>query len=48
MAPPRIEQAPRLGEHTRTICRELLGYDDAEIDRLMAAGAIEEPAPPAS
>jgi crotonobetainyl-CoA:carnitine CoA-transferase CaiB-like acyl-CoA transferase len=45
MEPPRIEQAPLLGEHTREICRELLGLDDAEIDRLIAAGAIEEPAP---
>jgi crotonobetainyl-CoA:carnitine CoA-transferase CaiB-like acyl-CoA transferase len=44
MEPPRIEQAPLLGEHTRAVCREVLGYDDAEIDRLMAAGAIEEPA----
>jgi crotonobetainyl-CoA:carnitine CoA-transferase CaiB-like acyl-CoA transferase len=43
MEPPRIEQAPLLGEHTREICNEVLGYDDAEIDRLMAAGAIEEP-----
>ncbi|HEX7097491.1 MAG TPA: CoA transferase [Acidimicrobiales bacterium] len=41
MAPPRIEQAPRLGEHTREICRELLGMDDAEIDRLVEAGALE-------
>jgi crotonobetainyl-CoA:carnitine CoA-transferase CaiB-like acyl-CoA transferase len=47
MEPPRIEQAPLLGEHTREVCREVLGYDDAEIDRLIAAGAIEEP-PPAS
>jgi crotonobetainyl-CoA:carnitine CoA-transferase CaiB-like acyl-CoA transferase len=45
MEPPRIEQAPLLGEHTREICRELLGYDDGEIDRLVSAGAIEEPAP---
>ena len=29
------------------ICREVLGLDDAEIDRLMAAGAIEEPKPDA-
>ena len=43
MEPPRIEQAPLLGEHTRAVCREVLGMDDAEIDRLMAAGAIEEP-----
>jgi crotonobetainyl-CoA:carnitine CoA-transferase CaiB-like acyl-CoA transferase len=43
MEPPRIEQAPRLGQHTREICREVLGLDDAEIDRLIEAGAIEEP-----
>ena len=43
MEPPRIEQAPRLGEHTRAVCQELLGLDDAEIDRLIAAGALEEP-----
>lgn len=44
MAPARIEQAPRLGEDTRAVCREVLGLDDAEIDRLVAAGALEEPA----
>jgi crotonobetainyl-CoA:carnitine CoA-transferase CaiB-like acyl-CoA transferase len=47
MEPPRIEQAPLLGEHTREVCREVLGLDDVEIDRLIAAGALEEP-PPAS
>ena len=43
MAPPRIEQAPLLGEHTREIARELLGLADAEIDRLIAAGVLEVP-----
>jgi crotonobetainyl-CoA:carnitine CoA-transferase CaiB-like acyl-CoA transferase len=35
-----IRQAPRLGEHTREICRDLLGMDDAEIDALDAAGVL--------
>jgi crotonobetainyl-CoA:carnitine CoA-transferase CaiB-like acyl-CoA transferase len=39
--------APGLGEHTREICRESLGMDDAEIDDLVAAGVLEEPDPPA-
>ena len=39
--------APGLGEHTREICREALGMDDAEIDALVAAGALEEQDPPA-
>jgi crotonobetainyl-CoA:carnitine CoA-transferase CaiB-like acyl-CoA transferase len=44
-----IRQAPRLGEHTREICRDLLGMQEAEIQRLIAAGALEEPRPaPAS
>jgi len=42
-----IFQAPRLGEHTRDICRDLLGMDDAEIDRLQGLGALEGPLEPA-
>jgi crotonobetainyl-CoA:carnitine CoA-transferase CaiB-like acyl-CoA transferase len=42
MADADIRQAPRLGEHTREIARTLLGLADAEIDRLVAAGALEE------
>jgi crotonobetainyl-CoA:carnitine CoA-transferase CaiB-like acyl-CoA transferase len=41
MAPARIGPAPRLGEHTREICAEPLGMDDAEVDRLIEAGALE-------
>ncbi|MEM7413677.1 MAG: CoA transferase [Myxococcota bacterium] len=37
-------QAPLSGEHTREICREL-GVDDAEVERLLALGALEEPKP---
>lgn len=41
-----IRQAPRLGEHTREICRTLLSMSDAEFERLVAAGALEEWRPP--
>jgi crotonobetainyl-CoA:carnitine CoA-transferase CaiB-like acyl-CoA transferase len=39
---PAEGRAPEPGEHTREICAELLGIDDAEVDRLLAAGALEE------
>jgi crotonobetainyl-CoA:carnitine CoA-transferase CaiB-like acyl-CoA transferase len=39
-------QAPRLGEHTREICAELLGMAPEEIDRLLESGALEGPAAP--
>ena len=41
MIGPDIRPAPALGEHTREICRTLLGLDEAEIDRLFAAGVLE-------
>jgi crotonobetainyl-CoA:carnitine CoA-transferase CaiB-like acyl-CoA transferase len=37
-APEYRRHAPRLGEQTREILREA-GYDDAAIDRMIAAGA---------
>ena len=43
MAPARIEQAPILGEHTREICRDVLGFTDAEIDAAISSGALEDP-----
>ncbi len=36
---PRMDPVPALGAHTSAILREL-GYDDAGIDRLRAAGAV--------
>ena len=33
--------APHIGEHTDEVLRELLGYDDAKIAELRAAGVIE-------
>ena len=41
LTPPPAEPAPRQGEHTREIARELLGLTDAEIDRLVASGVLE-------
>jgi crotonobetainyl-CoA:carnitine CoA-transferase CaiB-like acyl-CoA transferase len=36
-----LRQAPRHGEHTREICKDLLRLDDATIDKLVADGALE-------
>jgi crotonobetainyl-CoA:carnitine CoA-transferase CaiB-like acyl-CoA transferase len=36
MAPVYIAKAPWVGEHTREVCRDLLGMDEAEIERLVA------------
>jgi crotonobetainyl-CoA:carnitine CoA-transferase CaiB-like acyl-CoA transferase len=33
----------RVGEHTRAVLTELLGYKDRDIDDLAQAGAIEAP-----
>lgn len=32
--------APRLGEHNRAVLRDLLGYDDAQVDALHAVGTL--------
>ncbi len=44
MPEPLVTKAPALGEHTREICAGILGMTDAEIDALIAEGALEEPA----
>jgi crotonobetainyl-CoA:carnitine CoA-transferase CaiB-like acyl-CoA transferase len=36
-------QAPRLGEHTREICHDLLDVAEDEIEALVAAGVLEVP-----
>jgi len=41
-----IAQAPELGGNTREIARTLLGMGEAEIEALIAAGALEDPPPP--
>ncbi|MFQ5417091.1 MAG: CoA transferase, partial [Myxococcota bacterium] len=40
---PIATQAPRLGEHTRVICRAELGLEEDEIEELLAAGVLEDP-----
>jgi crotonobetainyl-CoA:carnitine CoA-transferase CaiB-like acyl-CoA transferase len=44
IAAPANPPAPAPGEHTREICMGLLGMDPGEVDRLIASGALEEPA----
>jgi benzylsuccinate CoA-transferase BbsF subunit len=41
MLPPVEEPAPWLGEHTHQICTEVLGLDDAEVERLVKEGVLE-------
>jgi crotonobetainyl-CoA:carnitine CoA-transferase CaiB-like acyl-CoA transferase len=38
--------APLFGEHTREICRTVLGYSDDKINRLVADGLLIEAPPP--
>lgn len=42
-APPQaVRAAPLLGEHTRSICRDVLGLDDASIDDLHRRGVLHD------
>ncbi len=41
MPGPLITQAPRLGEHTGSICRDELHMTGEEFDRLVGLGALE-------
>jgi crotonobetainyl-CoA:carnitine CoA-transferase CaiB-like acyl-CoA transferase len=41
MAWPSIGPAPLVGEHTRDICRDLLGMDEERIEALIAARSLE-------
>jgi crotonobetainyl-CoA:carnitine CoA-transferase CaiB-like acyl-CoA transferase len=40
---PIVRPAPRLGEHTREVVREILGLSDDEIQALIDEGVIEDP-----
>jgi crotonobetainyl-CoA:carnitine CoA-transferase CaiB-like acyl-CoA transferase len=42
LPPPALRAAPLMAEHTREICRELLGLNDSEIDQLIDTGVLEE------
>ncbi len=46
MADVDVRPSPRLGEHTREIARELLVMSEADIERLIASGALEDVPPP--
>jgi crotonobetainyl-CoA:carnitine CoA-transferase CaiB-like acyl-CoA transferase len=37
-----MRPAPYYGQHTREICRTILGLDDATIDDLVARGVLDE------
>ena len=39
-SPAEVTASPLLGEHTEEILKELVGYDDAEIEAARADGAI--------
>jgi CoA:oxalate CoA-transferase len=41
---PRAPAAYHVGEHTRRVLRDLLGYKDERIEALVAAGVVEGPA----
>ena len=46
-AAPEIatDAAPQLGEHTRAILRDLLDYDEADIERLASEGVVATGSP---
>jgi crotonobetainyl-CoA:carnitine CoA-transferase CaiB-like acyl-CoA transferase len=48
MPDPDIKPAPHQGENTREVMAGVLGLSAAEIQRLLDAGVLEEPVPPAA
>ncbi|MEO8133655.1 MAG: CoA transferase, partial [Betaproteobacteria bacterium] len=42
-SPAVIERSPLLGEHTEEVLKEVLGYDDAKVRQLKAAGTFSNP-----
>jgi len=43
-SPAKIERSPLLGEHTDDVLKNVLGYDDAKVAAMKAAGAFSLPA----
>ncbi|MDH5529993.1 MAG: formyl-CoA transferase [Paracoccaceae bacterium] len=41
-SPSEVTRSPLLGEHTREILSSVLGYSGAELDRVLASGAVGE------
>ena len=42
-SPATIKRSPLLGEHTDEVLRDVLGYDEAKVASLKAAGAFSNP-----
>jgi formyl-CoA transferase len=42
-SPAKIERSPLLGEHTDDVLKNVLGYDDAKVAAMKAAGAFSAP-----
>ena len=43
MSDVNLFQAPKLGEHSREICRDILHMEDEQIEKLVADGTLEVP-----
>jgi formyl-CoA transferase len=41
-SPAVVERSPLLGEHTKEILQQVLGYSGDELDRVIASGAVGE------
>jgi len=41
--PATFSPPPRLGEHTREVLRDLLGYPSVLVEKLLAEGIVAEP-----
>jgi formyl-CoA transferase len=42
-SPAKIERSPLLGEHTDDVLKNVLGYDEAKVSAMKAAGAFSAP-----
>ena len=41
-SPAEVKRSPLLGEHTEEILRDVLGYNDEELERVVGSGAVGE------